>query len=305
MDELEKIKAAQRMQDYIHQHINDDVTLDGICEVAGYSRRQTFRIFKGVFNTTPFEYIRALRLTRAAQEIRGKPEANILDVALDVGFDSHEGFTKAFKSRFFGVSPRRYRQHLPMKYMYFTPSPVLHSHLLRTTKEFIEMAENQRTVTVTVIEKSARKLILFRGKTADDYFSLMAEIGCDKWEALDASLTPGALESTSLVRLPPNMIKPDTSAVAVGLEVSTDYCGEIPVRFEIIDMPAFTYLWFQGLPYDDDDWYGYAHDEVRRAIENYRPALYGYEFAYDEAPSFAYGSSAAAGTKDMVPVRKI
>lgn len=305
MDELEKIKAAQSMQDYIHLHINESIALDDICKAAGYSRRHAFRIFKDIFNKTPFEYIRALRLTNAAQRIKNEDNSNIIDVAYSVGFDSHEGFTKAFKARFFGVSPSKYRRHLPMKYMYFTPSPVLRSRLLRNSKEYIEMAENQRTVTVTIVEKQARKLILFRGKTATDYFSLMAEIGCDKWEVLVAHPACGLLDNPAIISLPPNLINPGTSKTVVGLEVPADYSGEIPQGFEIIDLPAFMYLWFQGLPYEDDDWYGYAHGEIYRAIENYKPELYGYAFARDEAPCFGYGSSAKNGTRDLVPVKPV
>ena len=302
MDEFEKIKIAQRMQTYIHLHINENIALDCICEDTGYSKRHAFRIFKDVFNKTPFEYARALRLTNAAQSIKSN-DVSILDVALTVGFDSHEGFTKAFKARFFGVTPSKYREHLPMTYMYFSSLPVLHSHLLRKTKEYIEMAENRRTVTVTIVEKSARKLILIRGKNADDYFSLMSEIGCDKWELLEAHPAYKLLDAVSFVRLPPRLIKPATSEVAVGLEVPTDYCGEIPEGFDVIDLPGFTYLWFQGLPYEDDEWYGHAHEEVYGAIKNYKPELYGYMFARDEAPCFVYGSSAQGGTREMIPVK--
>ena len=307
MDESEKFKAAQQMQDYIHLHIGESIYLSDICESAGYSKRHAFRIFKDVFGKTPFEYIRALRLTSAAQYIKNDDDIDILDVALNVGFNSQEGFTKAFKKRFFGVSPSRYREHLPMKYMYFTPPPILHSRLLRNSKEYIEMAENKRTVTVTIIEKSARKLILMRGKTADSYFSLMEEIGCDKWEALEVhpEAKAGALDNVALIILPPHMVKQGTSKAIVGLEVRSDYSGTIPEGFEIIDLPAFTYLWFQGLPYEDKDWHGYAHDEIRNAIKNYKPELYGYEFARDESPHFVYGSNAETGTRDMVPVRTL
>lgn len=63
MDIWEKINAAQRMQDYIHQHLDEDITLEDICAASMYSKWHSFRIFKEMFNKTPFEYIRALRLT--------------------------------------------------------------------------------------------------------------------------------------------------------------------------------------------------------------------------------------------------
>ena len=306
MDELEKIKAAQHMQDYIHQHIDEEIALEGICEAAGYSKRHAFRIFKDVFKMTPFEYVRALRVTSAAQSIKDDSDASILDVAMDAGFNSHEGFTKAFKARFFGVNPSKYRGHLPMKYMYFMPSPVLHSYLLRSSKEYLAMSESTRTATVTIVEKSARKLLLKRGIAARDYFALCAEIGCDSWEALEAfSSVNEVLDRVSFVKLPPHMIKPGTSVAVFALEISDDYNGVVPEGFEIIDLPNFTYMWFQGAPYEDEDWYGHAHAEMSRTIEGYKPELYGYEFARDEAPSYNYGASAATGVREMLPVRRL
>lgn len=147
MDTWEKLRVAQRMQDYIHQHISENITLEDICEAAMYSKWHSFRIFKEVFHKTPFEYIRAMRLTKAARDIKNDFATNILDVAMNNGFASHEGFSKAFHS-YFGVNPNKYRYDTPRRYMYFDPSPILHYYLLLNSRERIEMAENQRTVTV-------------------------------------------------------------------------------------------------------------------------------------------------------------
>jgi len=304
MDIWEKINAAQRMQEYIHQNINETISLEGICRASMYSKWHSFRIFKEIFNKTPFEYVRALRLTNAARDIKNDSCANILSVAMNAGFGSHEGFTKAFHS-YFGVNPSKYRDNLPMRYMYFEPSPILHYYLQLNLKERIEMAENKRTVTVTVVEKPARKLLLMRGITATDYFSLCAEIGCDKWEALEEKPITGAIDKGAYVELPPSWITPGTSKAALGVEVPAGYDSEIPEGFEVIDLPSFLYMWFQGAPYEDENWFGYAHEEMSRAIANYNPGLYGYEFAKDSAPHFQYGTSAATGVREMIPVRRL
>ncbi len=300
MDTWEKIKAAQCMQDYIHQHLDEDITLEDICKVSMYSKWHSFRIFKELFNKTPFEYIRALRLTNAARNIKNDSCVNLLDVAIDVGFASHEGFTKAFK-RYFGVNPDKYRQHIPMRYMYFEPSSILRYHLLLNTKEYIEMAENQRIVTATIIEKPTCKLILKRGIKSTGYFEFDAEMGCDKFEILET--IPNALEKVVFIELPANMITSGTSKVAAALEVSFDFKGKIPEGFEMIDLPAHLYIWFNGAPYEDDCMYGVAHEELYRAIDNYRPELYGYEYAKDSVPIFNYFASAANGVRQMIPVR--
>ena len=165
------------------------------------------------------------------------------------------------------------------------------------------MAENKRTVTVTVVEKPACKLILKRGIKSTDYFSYCEEMGCDTWEILET--IPQGSGGVPFLELPPNMIPPGTSKAACGLEVPADFNAEIPEGFEIIDLPAYLYMWFQGAPYDDENWFGYAHEELGNAIANYKPELYGYEFAKDSAPHFHYGTSAANGCKEMIPVKRL
>jgi len=302
MDIWEKIHAAQRMQDYIHQNLDENMALEDICEAARYSKWHSFRIFKEVFHKTPFEYIRALRLTNAARNIKNDSDATILDVAVNVGFASHEGFTKAFHA-YFGVNPNKYRNHIPRRYLYFEPSPILHYYLLLNSEERIEMAENQRTVTVTVVEKTPRKLILKRGITSTDYFSYCEEIGCDAWEILET--VPRALDKVAFLELPPSLITPGTSKAACGLEVPIDFSEKIPEGFEMIELPSCLMMWVNGAPYENEGWFGEAHSELRRVIENYKPELYGYEFAEDLAPHYHYGTSAETGCREMIPVRRL
>ena len=66
----ENIDAVQRMQDYIERSLTEAITLRRIARVAGYSPWYSARIFKRVTGKTPFEYIRARRLSRAAVKLR-------------------------------------------------------------------------------------------------------------------------------------------------------------------------------------------------------------------------------------------
>ena len=187
--------------------------------------------------------------------------------------------------------------------MYFEPSSILRYHLLLQSREYIEMAENQRTVTVTIVEKTARRLILKRGRQSTDYFGYCEEIGCDAFEALET--IPHALEPVVFLELPPGMLLPGTSRAAAALEVPADYSGEIPEGFEVIDLPPCLMMWFNGAPYEDESLFGVAHEELYRAIAGYRPALYGYAYAKDAAPVFHYFASAATGVRQMIPVKRL
>ena len=59
----EQILAVQRMQDYIEQHLNENITLAKLSEVSLYSPWYSYRLFKEYTNLTPADYIRRLRLS--------------------------------------------------------------------------------------------------------------------------------------------------------------------------------------------------------------------------------------------------
>lgn len=173
----EPVNAVIRMQDYIHRSISDELTIDDICSESGYSNRHALRLFKAHLNKTVFEYIRDLRLAIAAGKLIGpNSQECILEIALDSGFETHEGFTKAFNSHF-GVLPRNYRRRrFPNNYT--APTPMSFYYLRLRSKGMQPMSET-RTVTATYITKPACKLIVRRGILSTDYFSYCDEMGCD------------------------------------------------------------------------------------------------------------------------------
>ena len=118
---LEKINAVQRMQDYIMKNYRNEISLKELAVAAAYSPWHAIRAFSELTGKTPFAYIRDIRLTAAAKELRDT-KTRILDVALSSAFGSYEGFSKAF-SRKFGLSPTQYRNTTP-PIQFFTYYPI-------------------------------------------------------------------------------------------------------------------------------------------------------------------------------------
>ena len=80
-----------------------DLSLEAMAEHAGVSRSHLSRIFPVATGHQLSSYIRGRRLTEAARELAdGAPD--ILNVALDAGYGSHEAFTRAFRDQF-GLTP--------------------------------------------------------------------------------------------------------------------------------------------------------------------------------------------------------
>lgn len=90
---------------YIESHHQDPVSLDDVARVAGASRYHLSRVFSYATGLTLKRYLRDRRLSLAAARLAASQQT-VLTVALDAGYASHEGFTRAFRDRF-GVTPEQ------------------------------------------------------------------------------------------------------------------------------------------------------------------------------------------------------
>lgn len=83
-----------------------------LAELAAEAQRSPThfqRTFAKLVGESPKRYDTRLRLEAAAMLLVCGGAA-VLDIALEVGFDSHEGFTRAFRSQF-DTSPREFRRN--------------------------------------------------------------------------------------------------------------------------------------------------------------------------------------------------
>lgn len=276
--------VTEQIKKYISEHLNEPVTLNDIAKTVGYSKFHTSRIFKEETGLSLFEYIRRERLTASAFALRIGSE-KVLDVALDFMFDSHEGFTRAFANGF-GITPKRFASYpAPDGWMI----PYYYLNRQKTKTEELNMEQKTAVIFTQIMERPARKLILFRSKNASDYFEYCEEVGCGTpenpapWDILCG--IKNALNEPMGVWLPKSMCPEGTGIYAHAVEVAADYSGEIPSRFDVIELPPCKYLVFQGEPYDDDK-YDEAIGKLWENIADFNPKVYGYEWDDETAPKF-------------------
>jgi AraC family transcriptional regulator len=101
------MNPAQKALWYVESHLADSLTLDEIASVGGVSRFHMVRAFAEATGMSVMRYVRARRLTKAARALaRGAPD--ILTLALEADYGSHEAFTRAFRDHF-GVTPEQVR----------------------------------------------------------------------------------------------------------------------------------------------------------------------------------------------------
>ena len=287
----EQRKAVRRMQDYIHDHLSEEISMADLAKAASFSPWYARRIFIRYLGMTPAVYIRRLKLSRSALRLRDE-SGQILDVAMDMGYGSVDGYQRAFR-REFGINPKEYSSS-PIPVWLFTPSFI-------TDKERSEnKMSDTRNVFIQVVEKPARKVILKRGIRATEYWSYCEEVGCDVWGLL-TSIKSISGEPVCLF-LPEKLRNPAANEYVQGVEVEPDYAGEVPEGFEVIDLPASTYLLFRGEPFEEEN-YVAAIGEIWDAEKKYDPAFIGFEWD-NENPRIQLEPRGERGYIELVPVKK-
>ena len=289
----EHIEAVQKMQDYIDEHLDTHITMADLARASGYSPWYSYRLFVDLMHMTPSVYIRRLRLSKSAIRLRDE-RVKIIDAALDSGFESVDGYQRAFYKEF-GCNPYEYSMR-PTPIYLFKPYGIKYINR-RESKSMSEV----KSIFIQVIEKPDRKVIIKRGKSAKHYFEYCEEVGCDVWGLL-SSMKSISGEPVCLW-LPECYIAEGTSEYVQGVEVEPDYSGEIPEGFDVIDLPKCKYIMFQGEPFAEED-FCEAVEQVWEAIKKYDPAVIGYKWDKDN-PKIQLEPIGTRGYIELHPIKSI
>lgn len=101
-------QRVQQVTDYIGKHLDEELSLAQLSAEACLSKFHFHRIFTAFTGLSLQQYIRWLRLKRAAHQLIIEQDRSILDIAINAGFESHEAFSRAFKKQC-GMSPSEFR----------------------------------------------------------------------------------------------------------------------------------------------------------------------------------------------------
>jgi AraC family transcriptional regulator len=98
-----------KVQHYINQNLEDDVSLETLAAIANYSPFHFQKIFLEALSETPKQYVIRLRIERAAHFIKIFPDLPINEIASGCGFSSNSVFSRAFKN-YYGISAEKYKE---------------------------------------------------------------------------------------------------------------------------------------------------------------------------------------------------
>ena len=102
------IEGFQESIDFMEANLTENLDIEVIAGKAALSPFYYQRIFGALCGMTVGEYIRARRMTLAAQELNRK-DIKVIDVAVKYGYDSPDSFAKAFQ-KFHGITPSQARE---------------------------------------------------------------------------------------------------------------------------------------------------------------------------------------------------
>ncbi len=104
----EYIARMNRVIDYINNHLDDEMTLAKLAEIACFSPFHFHRLFSAVVGETVSQYILRLRIEKAADQLMYQRQKSITAIALDCGFSGSAVFSRSFREQR-AMSPSEWR----------------------------------------------------------------------------------------------------------------------------------------------------------------------------------------------------
>ncbi|MER7745003.1 AraC family transcriptional regulator [Streptomyces bacillaris] len=103
---LERLNEAM---EYIESHLGERIEVADLARTAMTSEYHFRRMFSALAGVPLAEYIRRRRMTVAGAEVLGHPDRTLLEVAVRYGYDTGEGFARAFRA-VHGIGPGEARR---------------------------------------------------------------------------------------------------------------------------------------------------------------------------------------------------
>ncbi|EAQ82319.1 AraC family transcriptional regulator [Blastopirellula marina] len=204
-----------RVQLLIQHHLDEDLSLEHLAAAADYSPCHFHRIFRGIVGESADDYVRRLRMERAAQSLRYR-RRSVLDIALDAGYGSHEAFTRAFV-RTFGVTPSDYQslEHPPA-----------------SIKETLMSTVNYTAAHVRLETQPSRRLAYIRVVGKYDFENLNPAFGRILQFAAENNLMTDCTACVGVYHDDPDVTAPEKQRADVGVTVDDQFqpTGEIQVQ---------------------------------------------------------------------------
>ena len=227
---LQRINAVTR---HVRENLKDDLSLDVLARVAGFSPFHFHRLFKSITDETINDMVVRLRLERAVSLLSATPGLSVTDAAFECGFKSVSVFSRLFKKQY-GLNARQWDRQRPLKN---SKNGQVSDRFTRYTLEHLSGFAGQDEFKVQIRSLPEQRLAYIRVYDSYSKFSKVVEAyyRLIEWYRRRA----GSLEQTTLY----GMSQDDPEVTPLQL-CRFDWCLTVPVDWEaegdvsVQDFPA-------------------------------------------------------------------
>jgi|GEM_PF-1681690 len=103
-------RRLNRVVNHVQDNLGESLDLDRLAGVACLSRYHFARVFHDQVGETPMDFVRRVRVERAANLLQNEPDLPVKSIAYQCGIPSQPLFSRSFGARF-DCSPRQFRSH--------------------------------------------------------------------------------------------------------------------------------------------------------------------------------------------------
>lgn len=233
---MDWIKSFQQSVDYIEEHITEPLEIEKIAGCMNISAFYYQKIFSVLCGFTVGEYIRNRRLSLAGGELLSSEE-KIIDIAMKYGYDTPEGFTRAF-TRFHGTTPSEARKRrLARSFERLTVKISVKGgsymdYKIEKKNGFKIIAKEQRFDKIEDVQGRSDIPAFWTECHGDGTVKFLAE-SCKKDGVLGASVVGMCMEDSTVKKDFPYLI---------GAEYGG---GDVPDGYKVVDVPAADWAVFK------------------------------------------------------------
>ncbi len=230
------LNAIQCVMTHVATHLDDALDLETLATDACLSPFHFHRVFRGMVGETPMEFVRRLRLERAAWTLTASA-VPVTTVAFDAGYEAHEGFSRAFR-RHFGASPSEFRAMAHPRHQLPAPSGI-HFDPRGGVSPFVPRSTGGSVMKVEIDQQPARRLAAVRHiGPYNQIGSAFGELGQRLGPAIGALAMQGAA-MIALYHDDPESVAPDELRSDAAVVVPEDF--PLPPRVTEQRLPAGRY----------------------------------------------------------------
>lgn len=265
---METVTILQGILEHIDDNLSEDLSPERLAARAGFSTWHFCRVFRWGTGYAPMAYVRLRRLAFAAYALH--TEQKIIDISLEYGFETHSGFSKAFR-RYFGCPPEIYRLHAQC------PLPAA-PNLILSNKYSIGGIFMEPRITALPARKIAGYTLHIPNEGNENskaipafWHAYMTDGRCEKLHR--QSFVKNHAEHGACFPADPET---GTFDYAIGVEVPEG--AAVPAEYDVREIPAATYAVFSTPPCNNANFTAAIQGVWQFIFNEWFPAS-GYEYA--------------------------